>query len=195
MGMRLGMAGKIGIALGALGLLAGAGFFVATADNDSRPRPQTIGELGGVRLGMSPTDVTLALGKPFASSRIQQDRDGGTHLIYVYSKGKNDDHSLDITFHGAATSSLRVAVVCEQGGFASLLGFDKFSREEDVLRILGNPTHSSIRSDGLEKAVSYSKWNASFKIALGKVVGVCIHQGNFIQYDKEVPAGTPVPAI
>jgi len=53
----------------------------------------------------------------------------------------------------------------------ALFGFDKFSREEDISRVLGIPAHSSIRGDGLEKTISYSKWNASFKIALGKVVG------------------------
>ena len=189
--MRLGTAGKIGIALGLLCLLAGAGFFVATADNDSRPAPQIIGELGGVRLGMSPTDVTLALGRPFASSKVEADGADRTHLIYVYSKSKNDDHSLDVTFHGSNPSNMRAAVVCEQGGFSSLLGFDKFSREQDIVRVLGTPTFTSIRGDGLEKAISYSAWNAAFKIALGKVVGFCIHQGSFIQYDKEVPPGVP----
>jgi len=189
--MHLGTVNKIAIAGGLLCLLAGAGVFLAAADKDQRPEPQTIAELGGVRLGMSPTDVTLALGKPFASSKIETDGHGRAHLIYVYSKGKNDDHSLDITFHGAGPANMRVAVICEQGGFATLLGFDKFSREEDLSRVLGIPTRSSIRGDGLEKAISYSRWNASFKIALGKVVGICIHGGAFIQYDKEAPAGAP----
>jgi len=193
--MRLGTVSKIAIAGGLLCLLAGAGVLVAAADKDQRPGPQTIAELGGARLGMSPTDVTLAMGKPFASSKIETDGHGRAHLIYVYSRGKNDDHSLDITFHGNGPANLRVAVICEQGGFAALLGFDKFSREEDISRVLGIPTHSSIRGDGLEKTISYSKWNASFKIALGKVVGICIHRGDFIQYDKEVPAGAPTPAI
>lgn len=191
MGLGLGTISKIAIASGLLCVLAGAGVFVAAADKDQRPEPQTITALGGVRLGMSPTDVTLALGKPFASSKVETDGNGRAHLVYVYSKGKNDDHSLDVTFHGAGPSAMHVAVICEQGGFATLLGFDKFSREEDVSRQLGNPTHSSIRSDGLEKAISYSRWNASFRIALGKVVGVCIHRGDFIQYDREAPAGAP----
>ena len=193
--MALGTVGKIAIATGLLCGMAGVGVFVVRADRDPRPEPQTITEFAGVRLGMAPTDVTLALGKPFASSKIETDGNGRVHLIYVYSKGKNDDHSLDITFHGADPSSMRAAVVCEQGGFSSLLGFDKFSREQDIVRVLGNPTFTSIRGDGLEKTISYSQWNASFKIALGKVMGLCIHQGNFIQYDKEVPAGAPTPAI
>src|ERR1043166_7553419 len=110
--MGLGPVGKIGVAIGALCLLAGASFFVATADKDSRPSPQTISELGGVRLGMSPTDVTLALGKPFVSSKVEADGASHTHLIYVYSKGKNDDHSLDVTFHGTNSSNMHAAVVC-----------------------------------------------------------------------------------
>jgi hypothetical protein len=76
-----------------------------------------------------------------------------------------------------------------------LLGFDRFSREEDVMRGLGKPSYTSIRKDGLEKTVSFSAWNASFKIALNKVVGFCIHQGNFVQYDEEVPPGTTVPGL
>ena len=191
----MGTVGKITIGAALFCGVAGVGIFVTTADRDSRPEPQTIAAFAGVQLGMSPTDVTLALGKPFASSKIETDGNGRAHLIYVYSKGKNDDHSLDVTFHGASASSMRAAVVCEQGGFSSLLGFDKFSREQDIMRLLGNPTFTSIRGDGLEKTISYSQWNASFKIALGKVMGLCIHQGNFIQYDKEVPAGAPTPAI
>lgn len=193
--MALGIAGKIAIAVGLLCGAAGVGAFVVTADRDPRPEPQVIGEFAGVRLGMSPTDVTLALGKPFASSKIERDGNGRAHLTYVYSRGKNDDRSLDITFHGADPSSMHAAVICEQGGFSSLLGFDKFSREQDIIRVLGNPAFTSIRGDGLEKTISYSQWNASFKIALGKVAGLCIHQGSFIQYDKEVPAGAPTPAI
>jgi hypothetical protein len=193
--MALGTLAKIAIAAGLLCGVAAIGFFVVTADRDSRPSPQTITEFAGVQLGMSPTDVTLALGKPFASSKVENDGDGQAHLIYVYSKGKHDDRTLDVTFHGNGASSMRAAVVCEQGGFSSLLGFDKFSREQDIVRVLGNPTFTSIRRDGLEKTISYSQWNASFKIALGKVMGLCIHQGNFIQYDKEVAAGAPTPAI
>jgi hypothetical protein len=195
MGMALGKIGKVAIAAALFCGVAAVGAFVTKADRDPRPEAQTITEFGGVRLGMSPTDVTLALGRPFASSKIEIDGNGRAHLIYVYSKGKNDDHSLDITFHGANSSSIRAAVVCEHGGFSSLLGFDKFSREQDILRVLGNPTFTSIRGDGLEKTISYSQWNASFKIALGKVMGLCIHQGNFIQYDKEVSPGAPTPAI
>lgn len=193
--MGLGTVGKIAVIAALLCGVAGVSAFLMMADRDPRPEPRTIAEFGGVRLGMSPTDVTLALGKPFASSKVENDGNGGAHLIYVYSKGKNDDHSLDITFHGANPASMRAAVVCEQGGFSALLGFDKFSREQDIVRLLGNPTFTSIRSDGLQKTISYSQWNASFKIALGKVMGLCIHQGSFIQYDKEVPAGAPTPAI
>jgi hypothetical protein len=136
---------------------------------------------------MSPTDVTLGLGKPSLSSKVESDGSGHAHLTYVYTKETNPDYALDITFFGAAASGVRAVVICEKGGFSNLLGFDKFSREQDVLRVLGAPSHASIRSDGLEKAISYSSWNASFKMAQGNVVAICIHQGKFIQYDKEAP--------
>jgi hypothetical protein len=169
-------------------IIGGAIYYVSNADNDHRPTAMVIGEMGGVRLGMSPTDVTLALGKPAASSKIENDTSGHTHLTYVYTKAHNEEYALNITFYGAAQGGMRAVVVCEQGGFSNLLGFDKFSREQDILRVLGAPNYSSVRGDGLEKAISYSAWNASFKIARGTVVALCIHQGQFIQYDQEVPA-------
>jgi len=77
-------------------------------------------------------------------------------------------------------------VICEKGGFSNLLGFDKFSREEDLRRVLAHgPFQYPQRR--LEKAISYDAWNASFKIAQGKVVAICIHQGHFNPYDKEAP--------
>jgi len=173
--------------------MAGVGVFVARADRDPRPEPQTITEFAGVRLGMSPTDVTLNLGKPSAASKLESDDSGRVHLTYVYTKPYNGDYALNITFFGRGGSPHAV-VICEQGGFSNLLGFDKFSREQDVLRLLGQPTYSSVRADGLEKAISYSAWNASFKIARGNIVALCIHQGHFIQYDQEVPAVHPPEA-
>ena len=169
-------------------IIGGAIYYVGHADSDHRPASVTIGELDGVHLGTSPTDVTLSLGKPFASSKLESDGSGRAHLTYLYTKPHNEDYALNITFFGRGGSSPRAVVICEQGGFANLLGFDKFSREQDVLRLLGQPTYSSVRADGLEKAISYSAWNASFKIARGNVVALCIHQGHFIQYDQEVPA-------
>jgi hypothetical protein len=82
---------------------------------------------------------------------------------------------------------MRAVVICEKGGFTSLLGFDRYASEDAVLGHLGSPSYSSVRGDGLEKVISYSAWNASFKIARGKVSGICIHQGKFIQYDQEAP--------
>jgi hypothetical protein len=184
------VAGIIGLAC----ILAGSGYFVLKPDTDKRPEARQIAELGGLRLGMSPTEVTLALGKPAASSGLQTDDGGNSHLTYVYTKDHNDDYALNITFHGSKQSGARATVICEKGSFSNLLGFDKFSQEQDLARVLGPASYSSVRGDGLEKIVSYASWNASFKIALGKVVELCIHQGNFISYDDELPAAAQVPA-
>ena len=185
---------KIAIALVVLCMIiGGAIYYVGHADADHRPASLTIGEMAGVRLGMSPTDVTLNLGKPSAASKLESDGSGRVHLTYVYTKPYSGDYALNITFFGRGGSP-RAVVICEQGGFSNLLGFDKFSREQDVLRLLGQPTYSSVRADGLEKAISYSAWNASFKIARGNIVALCIHQAHFIQYDQEVPAVHPPEA-
>ncbi len=179
---------KIIGALAGFGLLVVAiAYYTKHADDDRQPAPRVITQLAGARLGMSPTDVTLMLGKPAIAGQTVVDANGDAHLIYVYTKDLNEDYALDITFHGTDRTNMQVAVICEKGGLSGILGFDRYSTELEVLRQLGPPTYTSVRSDGLEKAISYAAWNASFKIAQGKVVGICIHRGNFIQYDKEAP--------
>jgi len=167
-------------------LIVAAGlYYVSRTDGNRRPDPALVMRLAGIGLGMSPTDVTVTLGKPSAATEV--DERGRAHLTYVYTKDQNADFSLDVTFFGPDRLSMRAVVICEKGGFASLLGFDRFASEEAVLGQLGAPSYSSVRGDGLEKVISYNRWNASFKIARGKVAGICIHQGKFIQYDKEAP--------
>jgi hypothetical protein len=159
--------------------------YLKSEDGDRRPAPQRITQLSGIRLGMLPTDVTLLLGRPSIAGSTEIDESGQAHLTYIYAKDHNADYALNITFYGPSRLSVQAVVVCENGGLSSLLGLDRYSSEPAVLGALGTPSHSSIRGDGLEKVISYDAWNASFKIARGKVVGICIHQGKFIQYDKE----------
>lgn len=169
-------------------LILGVGIhYLNREDVGQRPAPQHISQLASIRLGMLPTDVTLLLGTPSVAGSTEIDETGQAHLTYIYTKNHNADYALNITFYGPGRLSMQAVVVCENGGLSSLLGLDRYSSEPAVLGALGTPSHSSIRSDGLEKVISYSAWNASFKIARGKVIGICIHQGKFIQYDKESP--------
>jgi hypothetical protein len=169
-------------------LILGTGiYYVSHADDDRRPDPVLVTHLAGIGLGMSPTDITLTLGKPSLAAATKVDEHGRAHSTYTYTKDLNQDYALDVTFFGPDRLSMRAVVICEKGGFSNLLGLDRDSSEEAVLRELGAPSHSSIRNDGLEKVISYDAWNASFKIARGKVAGICIHQGKFIEYDKQAP--------
>ncbi len=169
-------------------LILGTGiYFVSHADDDRRPDPVLVTHLAGIGLGMSPTDITLTLGKPSLAAATEVDERGRAHLTYTYTKDRYQDYSLDITFFGPDRLSMQAVVICEKGGFSNLLGLDRYSSEEAILEELGPPSHSSVRDDGLEKVISYNAWNASFKIARGKVAGICIHQGKFIEYDKQAP--------
>ena len=178
----------IGAVTGLILIMGMIVYYIRHADDDLAPEPQLIEQLARVRLGMSPTKVTKAVGKPSVAGKTEVDSSGHAHLTYVYTKNNNADYSLDITFHGANPASLGVAVICEKGGFLGLIGFDKNSTEKNILGELGTPSYTSIRRDELEKIISYAKWNASFQIAHGKVVGLCIHLGGFIQYDNEATA-------
>jgi hypothetical protein len=171
-------------------ILGTAIYLVSHPDDDRRPDPMLVTHLAKIGLGMSPTDVTVTLGKPSLAAATEVDERGRAHLTYAYIKDRNLDYSLDITFFGPDRLSMRAVVICEKGGFSNLLGLDRYSSEEAVLGELGPPSHSSVRNDGLEKVISYDAWNASFKIARGKVAGICIHQGKFIEYDKQAARPT-----
>ena len=78
-----------------------------------------------------------------------------------------------------------MTIVCEQDGYSSLLGFSRFSNEADVIKKLGPPDHTSIRANGLEKMISYSKWKASYQIAKGAVTAVCMSSSGEVSFKDE----------
>jgi len=102
-------------------------------------------------------------------------------LSYQYRHSYNADYSLTVIFFDES-SQMRVGVVCEDRGSASVLGFSTFSRESDIVSKLGNPGNVSIRADGLRKAISYPKWHAAFELERGQVVGVCTTSSGKVTY-------------
>jgi hypothetical protein len=168
--------GRILAGLALVGLLAYAWHFVSSLP----PTPSITTSLGGAKLGMSPTEAKLTLGKPDAEG--EPSMEGlTTRIDFTYSYP-----ALTITFYGKDKYSTRAGIICGQDSQTSLFGFSNSDQEEAVIKRLGPPDTTSISSDGLTKIISYSKWKASFDIAKGVVVGKCIHTFPTMSFTSEL---------
>ncbi len=125
-------------------LVAGVGYSWKYAS--IRPSPVT--EFEGVKLGASITDVTVALGAPSSSFR-------NNTLVFV-SKG------LVAEFKTGRSRTL--TILCAYDDETELLGFGHHSTEADIVKKLGRPDKTSFSRDGLNKKITYRKWNVGYSI-------------------------------
>lgn len=146
-----------------------------------KTRPQVMKSLNGIHLGMSEVDVTLQKGEPDQVSEIDPTPEGfRKYLVY---KGVSDSYTY-ANLRGKRDSML-VTDICDQGGYGRVLGFDRYSSENAVLEKLGEPSHVSINDKGIEKLISYPRWNAAFKIERGHIVAVCITSRPYMRFLNE----------
>jgi hypothetical protein len=146
----------------------------------NRPRPQE--GLGAIKLGMSPVEVSLALGKP--DQEETPDNFGNTRT-YTY----NDYSGLEK--YSVLFSPLNekpadvVQIICSEDYTDQIFGLGKYDSEEKVTKKLGAPTSQSVRSDGLVKTISYQQWKVSFEVEKGEVQKVCVSNSGALGYKKE----------
>jgi hypothetical protein len=164
-------------------------------------RPQVVTELGGIRLGMTQLDVKLLKGAPTTASEIEEQKDHSEDdegkkgqrfkLSWLFGGDESSGTSLKIVFYGATRDDLRVAIVCETGGYSTPLGLGRFSSEEDIVKRLGSPSTESIDSQGLRKVISYRQWKTAYEIEKGSVEAVCVAASGRVRYSDEYKdAGT-----
>ncbi len=142
-------------------------------------RPQLVESLDDVKLGMSKLDVKLAKGE---GTELLDD-DGKPNNIWLYKSGS--DTSLTIHFTGEAAEEPKVSIVCTEGGYSSLLGFNSFNSEDDVLQKLGTPSNTSVHAAGLTKLISFAPYKVAYHIAKGQVTEVCITSAGKIAFEDE----------
>lgn len=143
-------------------------------------RPQVVTGIGDVSLGMTPLEVTLAIGKP----DINNEGSGNdSDLRYVYL---NYSHEVDyfVRFSNK-TIEPRAVVVCSSNYLREALGLGKYDSESDVTKKLGEPTTISVREDGLRKMISYQQWKVAFEIEQGDVESVCATESGEVTYIDE----------
>ncbi len=156
--------------------LAGWGWFMY------KERPQPVSKLGSISLGMTPLEVTLAIGKP-THEILPNEIDTSRRYLYQNYIGA---YEYIIKFSGIdETSSDVVDIVCSEDYSKNIFGLGNYDSEESVIKKLGSPSNESIRLDGLAKTISYEKWNVAFEIEQEDVSRICVTSSGKVSYTKE----------
>ena len=180
------LAGKIAAGFVAVCAVVGGGLYAWNYIANLPPAPSVVTELAGVKLGMSPTDVTLALGKPDTASDPSV-KDGETRIEFKYSSSDNySSPNVSIIFYGRDKYTTKASIVCSADSSIKLLGFDNYSAEANILQSLGKPSSVSVASDALSKIISYSQWKVAFTISKGFVSEKCITQSGSVTFADEL---------
>jgi hypothetical protein len=142
-------------------VVGGVGLW-AYSEYGDRPTPQTV--FGGVTLTSTAADVRLAKGNP---SKLLQD---GRWLYYAGSgSAETTSAAYVIRFKDSKIRYVMYAATPRQSAHPWLQGFTIGTPYETVLSKLGPPSHTSTSADGLERMVSYEKYNTFYSFEQAKV--------------------------
>jgi len=149
---------------------------------ESRPRPMY--ELGLLRLGMTPVEVTLAVGKPGVEIS-PSDKESVRKYVYKSSYGSGE-YEYYVKFSNSSNGlGEYVVMICTESYLHKALGIGVYSTEKDIKNILGEPSHISIRKDGLAKIISYKEWNVAYTIEKSNVESTCVSGEGKVEYVDE----------
>ena len=144
--------------------------------NKWQDRRQPVTEFKGIELGMRPGDVSLVVGEPRSKTPkgVEYRDEVGTYSqTWIYFPIE-DERMFFVIFWGESEDRITVGRVCQPLGFSSLLGFNRYSREQDIIDELGEPSSVSIHSNGLTKFINFREWNVAYQITKGEVGSRCI---------------------
>lgn len=171
----------------ALALVFGA--FVGKEQYDSRAQP--LDGLWGIKFGATPVDVQIAKGAPDGKHDPITD---GKDLRLTWGYGL--DSTSQEYLHLVIFSNNKASIICSGSGEYPLIvafpfGFTGTTTEDEIVKKFGPRSYTSIRPDGLAKAISYPKYNVAFEIEKGVLKETCAITGGKLDYSEEYkPAHT-----
>jgi hypothetical protein len=173
--------GKVAASLVGCCLLLGAGIW---GWDLYASRPQLQNELDGITLGATQIDVQLRKGKPSSEDAGRTGSDDVSWL-FVDDPDRNENYTFVLFSKDKSTHALSVSVICRHASYETLLGFSSYAGESAVLAKFGKPTYTSIRADGLAKAISFKQWRAAFEFEKGKMTAACVSGSGKVRYSDE----------
>jgi hypothetical protein len=128
---------------------------------EDRPTPQTT--FGGLTLTSTEADVRFAKGEP---TKILED---GRWVYHAGSGSKEDRAGYVVRFKDGKVRYILYAAAPDNYSNPWLQGFTMEATHESVLQKLGMPDHTSTSEDGLQRMISYSKFNTFYTFEQAKV--------------------------
>ncbi len=172
----------VGVALLAIGLW---GYSIY----EDRPTSQDSFE--GLKLSSTPADVRFLKGEPIAKHSTDD------RFVYDTHSGsaEAEDAVLIVQFREGRVRHIAYWAHERQIVNPYLLGFSIGSHYDEVIKQLGEPSHTSTSSDGLSRLLSFEKYQVFFEFERGKVrtYGIFDKSKGPMKFSKEAaqPASAP----
>lgn len=155
---------------------------------DERPIAQ--GSFEGLKLGSTPADVRFLKGEPIAKHSTDD------QWVYHAHSGaaQPEDAVVIVQFRNGKVRYINYWANEGQIVNPYLLGFTIGSEYDSVIKKLGQPSHISASANGLNRLLSFEKYNVDFEFERGKVktYGIFDPTTGPLKYSKqdETPAAT-----
>jgi hypothetical protein len=169
--------GKVFGILFAIGCVTAGALY---AYNVYADRPKPLDGIDGMKLGMSPLDVQLLRGVPVSKQDEVIAGEARTRWFYQNEKGELEYFLL--------FGKPGLHIVCRMGRFAGEFGLGYGTTEEDAIGKLGRPTNVSVNKEGLEKALSFSKYRVGLSFKQGQLTDLCVTDTGKLKFAEEYSA-------
>lgn len=153
-------------------------------------RPQITTSLFEVSLGATPLEVKLKLGKPDLELQIDESLESDPEkwgVAYAYNESSYIKSIKKYLRFLDQNGEQELSIICniDPSYSETLLGVDKGSTEEKLLKRFGEPTHVSIRHDGLAKSLSFEQFKVGYVLEKGVVTSWCVTKSGRLTYNEE----------
>lgn len=156
---------------------------------DGRPTAQD--EFEGVKLTATPADIRFLKGDPIPKLSVVD------RWVYDAHSGsaQPEDAILVVQFRDGRVRYIMYLATERQIVNPYLLGFTIGAHYEEVVKTLGNPSHTSTSADGLSRVLSFDKYRVFFEFERGKVrdYGIFDPSKGPVIFSNEAEAPTSAP--
>lgn len=161
------------VAMVAVALMVGLSIWVKT-------RVGCINQYGDVKIGMRDVDVTVAFGR-------KPDCDySGSSDEKIWSFNEHGACDVTVYLRSGENAQFNVTGICGKNPPDKRL--ESVFYEKDLIEVLGDPSSSSIRKDGLSKILNYNLHNISVDVSGARIQQWCVTQSP-LSYKEEYKVG------
>ena len=166
-----------------LGVIAGLCVWGYVSYQD-RPTAQT--SFFDIPMGATRADVRFTKGAPSEIAKDDSD-------VWIYKRGttdRPDTSAYVVRFKAEKMRYVQYFSVTDEHANPWLQGFTKGTPYDRVISVLGQPSHTATSRDGLEKILSFEKYNTFYRFEKAEVVtyGIFDSKGGPMEFASKAEA-------